>query len=453
MTQTTTPRGMRVFVLVWFGELVSLIGSYLTGFAVGVRVFRDTGSVTQFALISLFVTLPGIIVSPLAGALVDRLDRRWVMILSDFGAALGTLLIALFLFLGDLTSWHVYLAMSIASVCNAFQWPAYSAATTLLVPKQYYGRASGMVQAGEAAAQIISPLLAGILLGIIGIEGIIRIDLATFLFAVCTLLIVRFPRPEATAEGEAGKGSLLSEALYGWRYIAARPGLLGLLLFVASTNFAMSMVIVLLTPMVLGFASVAELGTVLSFGGVGMLIGSVVMSVWGGPKRRMNGIFIFVTVQGLLLLLGGLRPSVALVALAAFLFLFCAPIISGSSQAIWQSKVPPDLQGRVFAVRRMIAWSMVPLAYLLAGPLADYVFEPLLVAGGPLAGSIGQVFGVGPGRGVGVLFVILGIMTVCATLAAYLYRRLRLVEDELPDVIADEKTEPVIGTTQSVHSY
>ena len=438
MRQNIARQGFGTFALIWFGQSVSLIGSGLTGFALGVWVYQRTGSVTQFAFISLFTALPGIVFSPIAGALVDRWDRRWAMILSDCGAGLCTLSLALLLLAGRLQVWQIYIAMAISSTFSAFQWPAYSATTTLLVPKEHLGRASGMVQLGEAVAQIASPALAGALVGAIQVQGVMLIDFATLLFAVLTLLITRVPKPETTAEGKMGQGSLLREAAYGWTYILARPGLLGLLLFFATTNFTSGIVSVLFTPLVLNFTTPAILGTLLSIGGLGFLAGSLAMSAWGGPKRRVYGILGLSLLQGIVLFAAGLPPSVAILAPAAFFYFFGVPIINGCSQAIWQSKTALDVQGRVFAVRRMIAWSSLPLAYLIAGPLADRIFEPLLAEGGLLADSVGQIIGVGPGRGIGLLFIVLGIMVLLATVLGFLYPRLRQVEAELPDALVGQ---------------
>ncbi len=435
--QTVAPRGFQTFLLIWFGQLISLTGSGLTGFALGVWVYLRSGSVTQFALISLFTSLPGIVFSPIAGALVDRWDRRRAMILSDTGAGLCTLSIALLFLSGKLEVLHIYIAMAVSSTFSAFQWPAYSAATTLLVSKENLGRASGMVQISEAVAQITSPVLGGALMGVIGVQGVILLDFATFLFAVFTLLIVHVPRPETTAEGKAGQGALLREAAYGWKYIRARLGLFGLLLFFAATNFATGIVQVLFTPLVLSFTTAAVLGLLLSIGGLGFLAGSLTMSVWGGPKRRIYGILGANLLMGAVLFAAGFPPRAWILGAAAFLFFFSLPITNGCSQAIWQSKTAPDVQGRVFAVRRMIAWASLPLAYLVAGPLADQVFEPLLAEGGLLASSVGQIIGVGVGRGIGLLYIILGFMILLATPVAYLYPRLRQVEIELPDFIMD----------------
>lgn len=428
---------LKVFTIIWAGQFISLIGSGLTGFALSVWVYLTTGSVTQFSLILLSTVIPGIVMSPVAGALVDRWDRRKAMIFSDTGAAGCTLVIAVLLAVNRLEVWHIYIMMAISSTFSAFQWPAYSAATTLLVPKKHLGRAAGMVQTAQAVAQIVSPVMAGILLVTIDIWGIIFMDFATFLFALVTLLIVRIPRPEATAEGKAGKGSLLREARYGWTYITARHGLFSLLIFFAVFNFIFGFANILIMPLVLSFASPAVLGTILSIGGIGMLMGGLLMSVWGGPKRRINGVLGFSLLTGGALAFGGLRPSALLLAAAAFVALFTSPIINSCSQAIWQTKTAPDVQGRVFAVRRMIAMSMMPLSYVAAGPLADKVFEPLMAVDGPLAQTVGHIIGVGPGRGIGLLFVVVGVLTVVTVVASYLYPRLRFVEDELPDAIGE----------------
>lgn len=440
MTETRGIGGMRVFLTVWFGQVVSLLGSGLTSFALGVWVYQRTGSVTQFALIAFFASLPGLILSPIAGALVDRWDRRRTLILSDcLAAATSVVLLAL---LWDesrnlLAVWHIYALTAIASVANALQWPAFTAATTLLVPRAQYGRASGLTQMGMAVAQIVSPFLGALMLQWVRMRGILLVDLATFAIAVLTLLAVTFREPERAPEAGVPR-SLWQESKVGWTYLRERPGLLALLVLFASTNFSVGLLQALLPPLILSFASPASLGAVLSVAGVGMLAGTLAMGVWGGPKRRVHGIFAGLLVQGLVLFAGGWRPSLGLVGTAAFVFLFTVPIVNGCSQVIWQVKVPPGLQGRVFAVRRMVALSSLPAAYFLAGPLADRVFEPLLAPGGALAASVGSLIGVGEGRGISFLFVLLGALMVAALAFACSYPRLRNVEDELPDAVPDE---------------
>jgi MFS transporter, DHA3 family, macrolide efflux protein len=427
----------RAFFAVLFGQLLSLIGSGLTGFALGVWVYQTTGSATRFALIAFFASLPGILSSPFAGVLADRFDRRHIMILSDGGAALCALSIALLFLLGGFALWHIYLLVAVNSIFVALQWPAYMAAITHLVPKEQYGRASGMVQSTQAAAQIISPMLAGALMVSLSIQSILLIDFVTFLCSIVLLLVVEFPRVPPTDEQQQSKGTFIEEALFGWYYLKQRRGLMALLVFFALSNFLIGVVLVMVTPLVLSFSSPATLGLVITISGVGLLAGGLAMSIWGGPRRRVQAVLGFTLLQGVTLIVSGLRPSAVLIAGAAFLFLFAAAIVASSSQVIWQSKVAPHVQGRVFAVRRMIAWASLPLAYAVSGPLADRVFKPLLVADGPLAGSIGRVIGVGDGRGIALMLMVAGALTLLVTFAGFLYPRLRLVEDELPDMVPD----------------
>jgi hypothetical protein len=202
------------------------------------------------------------------------------------------------------------------------------------------------------------------------------------------------------------------------------------------------MVQVLLTPLILSFATAVELGSVSSAAAAGALVGAVGLSVWGGPRRRMGLIFALMVVQGCLLVVGGLEPSVRLVALAAFTFMVTVPLIGGTNQAILQSKVAHQVQGRVFGMAGFIAVSTLPLASALAGPLADRVFEPALAPGGALAATVGTLVGVGPGRGIGFLFVLLGAMVVVVVSLAFLNPRLRRLESELPDAPAPVPAPP-----------
>ncbi|MEK7328700.1 MAG: MFS transporter, partial [Chloroflexota bacterium] len=375
--------------------MISFIGSGMSSFALGVWVYQKTGSITQFALTSLFILLPRVALGPL----VDRWDRRRVLIISDAGGGLSILPIVLLILVGRLEIWHIYLAIFMSGIFDTLRWPAMTAATTQLVSKEHFGRASGMLQIVSAGTMLVSPFVAGALIGTIGLQGVVLADFATFLFAILTILLVRIPRPETTAEGLAGKGSLLHESTYGWKYIKARSGLLALLVFLAIANFLIELNAVLFTPMILSFASTAALGMAMSLGGIGYLVGSIIMSAWGGAKRRINTVMVSMLLVGLFMAMIGLRASIPLVTISLFLCLVFYPITVSSNQAIWQSKVAPDVQGRVFAIRQAFILATPLLAYLITGPLADRVFEPLLEAGGPLAGSVGQIIGVGPGRG------------------------------------------------------
>lgn len=424
---------MRKFIIVWLGQIISFIGSDLTSFAVGIWIYQKTGSVTQLSLISLFILLPGIIVAPVAGALVDRWNRRVCMILSDCGAMSCSIAIVSLITSGRLEIWHIYLAITLSSVFNTFGNLAYTANISLLVPKQHLGRASGMVQVADAVAQLVSPLLAGVLLAGVGLRGIIILDGITFIVSITALLSVRFPKAPIT---ETVNRPLLQQVVYGWNYIVRRKGLLALLIFFATSNFVVGIAEILVKPLVLSFTNAAALGTLLSLASSGLMLGSILMSVWGGPKQnRILGVLGFEAILGFCLIVIGLKPSITQITAAGFVGFFSVPMINGCSQAIWQVKVAPDVQGRVFAVRRALTLASRPLAYLVAGALADKVFEPLMSKNGVLAKTIGLIIGVGKGRGIALLFIITGVLTITSTFIAYQYPRLRQLEKELPDVI------------------
>lgn len=432
--QNSLAGGFSAFTITWLGQVVSLVGSGLTSFALGVWVFQSTGSPALFAYIGLFAVLPKVIFSPIAGALVDRLDRRKVMILADAGAGLSTLFVAFMLFTDRLELWHIYLSSAASSLCGTFQWPAYTAAVTQLVPKEHLGRANGMIQFGRAAAEIFSPLMAGVLVLRIQLEGVILIDAATFIFAMLTLAVVRFPRLEKTPDA-GGWGAFSQDLTFGWRYILARRGLLNLLFFQTTVNFIWGMVGALIVPMILSFTTSDRLGAVITIAGMGMLAGSLLMSAWGGPKRRINGIIAFEIMSGVCFILMGLRPAFWLVALGAFGAHVTIAVVFGSNQALWQTKVELENQGRVFAAQQMIASLASPLAYLLAGPLAERLFEPFMLSSSALSKGMGLLVGTGAGRGIGLMFVLMGLVKVLISVLGYLNPRVRLVEDQLPDAV------------------
>jgi DHA3 family macrolide efflux protein-like MFS transporter len=451
MNTQAPARGMRIFTLIWAGQLVSLLGLGLSGFALGLWVLRGTGSVTRFALISMFTVLPRILLAPVAGALTDRWDRRRTMMVSESVSAVATLALASLLYTGHLQIWQIYVAMSLISTSSAFQWPAYTAAATVLVPKEKLGQASGMVQSAQGVAQTCAPMLAGFLIEMpwVQVGGVLVIDALSYLFALGTLLAVRFPsvRNESTKQTT---NSLLQEIGYGCRYLVARPGLLGLLFFLAAANFVFGLITVLVAPLVLSFASPKILGTVMTSAGMGMMIGSIAMAAWGGPKRRVPAILGFTVLSGIALLPAGIPASATVIAIGAFFFLLGIPFISGCSQAIMQSKVGLHVQGRVFAITGAIGASAMPLAYLAAGPLADRIFEPALARGGPLAATIGSLIGVGPGRGIALAFMTLGVVLVLVALLGVAFARFRNVESELPDAIVEVREVEACAVAQAL---
>lgn len=446
-------RGLGLFSILWAGQLVSMLGTAMTSFALGVEIFQSTRSVTRFALINLCAALPILLVSPLAGRVADRFDRRRILIVSQCASAVINLVLLWLVATGRLTDWHIYPLVAVSAISGSFVFPTFGAAVTLMVGRAHLARASGMLQMGGSMAQIAGPMMAGILLLPIGLDGIIKLNIASFLVAAAVLLLVRFPgatareraalagppRP-ANPPGSPGvpAATTPSASSSGWAFVRERPALLRLLIVFAAMNFGVGLVQVLLTPLVLSFADPRTLGLVVSIASSGALVGGTVMSVWGGPRNRVPAIMAVIAFQGALLMVGSLQANATLIAGAAFFFLLGFPITTGSSQAIWQTKTPPALQGRVFAVRRMVAGAAIPLSQAVAGPLSDHLAEPLMASGGALAGTFGRLLGTGEGRGIGLIYFVIGAALLVGALVAGRSRTLVRLEQDIPDAIDGE---------------
>jgi MFS family permease len=444
-TNRKRPGGMLGFSIVWAGQIVSVMASSMTQFALTIWAYEETGSATTLGVINTAFILPFLLLSPFAGAMVDRYNRKLMMMVSDLVAVTATFGLLILQFTGELQIWHLAVAAVINGLGNTFQWPAYSAAISSMVPKENYSRANGMMSLVESAPAVIAPLLAGVLLPLISLSGILAIDVVTFFLAIAALLVVFVPQPAKTVEGQAGKGSLLHEAAYGFRYIFARRSLLGLLLFFITLNFIIGLSAPIFAPYILARTGndSAALGTVQSAGAIGAVIGGLLIGIWGGFRRRMHNIFIGETLTGLVALIffGLARSLPGWVATSVVGNIF-PPFVNGSSQAIWQSKVAPDIQGRVFAARRMIAWSMGPITPILAGALADYVAEPAMQADTWLARVFGPLVGTGPGSGMAVQFVVTGVLYIAVVALVFFFvPAVRNLEDRLPDHDQMEKLE------------
>jgi len=446
----STPRALiknptATFGITWAGQFVSLLGSELSAFVVGAWIYEETRSTTQFALLLTLHSLPVVVLSPFVGALVDRWDRRRAMLLSDLGSGFGTLIMWLMFYLSakgvwTMRPWYLFAPTLVIACFDSFRWPAFTATTSLLVPKKHLGRANGMLTLASGVGQIGAPLLAGALLMHATVTDIVFYDLLSFGAAVGTLLLVRFPKPPESEEGRQARGSLWKEAAAGWRFITARPGLKLLLAWMGSFLVVQQLVMLLMTPLVLSFATIAQLGVLRAISGVGIILGGLAITAWGGPRRRIPLVLGGCAAAGAVLFAAALPFNLTIMTAASAIFLFITPFVSTSSQAIWQVKVVPDMQGRVFAVRRVVGTLSGPLAGVLAGPLADGLFEPWLKPDGALAGSVGRVFGTGPGRGIAFFFVLLGAGMILSTALAYTSARLRNVESELPDALPEPKS-------------
>lgn len=429
--------GFPAFTLVWLGQLVSVLTTQMSGFALSIWIYEKTNSATALGLAQVFFITPFLIISPIAGAMVDRYDRKWMMALSDLSAGIATLALLGLQAAGMLEIWHLYAAALLQGLGNAFQWPAYSAAISLMVPKDQLGRANGMMSLIEAGPAVLAPLMAGALLPVIGLTGILSLDVVTFVVAVLVLIVVIVPRPQTSSVGAQARGSILKEAAFGFRYIFARPGLLGLQLLFFFGNLFLGVTNTLTQPLVLAKTSNNELtlGLVLSVGAIGSVVGAVLMSAWGGFKRRVYGVLSGWMVVAVGVLIFGLSSSVPGWIVGAVIMFSVGPIMNASNQAIWQSKVEPDVQGRVFSARRLIAWFSNPISPIIAGVLADQVLEPGMRAGGSLAPVFSPLVGSGPGSGMALMFILVAGLTALSGAVAFAFPVVRDVESRLPDAV------------------
>jgi MFS transporter, DHA3 family, macrolide efflux protein len=436
MVMAPKPSGMRGFVLVWVGQLFSMVGSQMTHFAMGIWAWERTGQATPLALVGFFSFAPLIVFSPFAGVLVDRWNRKLVMALSDIGAGLVTIVILVLLLTDRLEIWHLYLTGIVGGTFGAFQWPAYSAAISLMVPKKHYARTSGMISMAESGVGIIAPILAGTLLPLVGFSGIFAIDLATLVIALVFLVLVLIPEPKRKRVDHT-QGAFKRELIYGFRYLLDRPSLLYLQLMFFMGNLFSSVGFTLQTPMILAStgSNATLLASVQSAGAMGGLLGGLILTAWGGFKKKINGVIIGWVISGLLGFgMMGLGRAFPYWLAAQFIMLMVLPFINGSNQAIWQSKVAPEVQGRVFSVRRFIAQVTAPISMLVAGPLADQVFEPALTA--PQTGLtrwLSSIFGTAPGGGMALIIFLCGVLVAVVGLVGYRIRAIREVETIIPD--------------------
>ncbi|SFL12927.1 amino acid adenylation domain-containing protein [Streptosporangium canum] len=426
---------MKRFATVAAGQLISIIGSSLTEFAVPLWIYVTTGSLARFALFSVLALVPGMLVSPLAGALVDRYDRRRVMLAGDIGAFGTQLALGILLWTGNLQVWHIYPLLVLLSVALTFQRLAYNSAVPQLVPKRFLGHANGVVQMVTGTAQLVVPLVAVGLMAVIGLEGILVLDVVSYVFAIAVLLFVRFPKTMAWKRRE----SLVSEMVEGWKFSWGNRGFRGMLFFFAVLNIFLSPLFLLISPLVLGFATLQDVGRISFAGGLGVFLGGLTMTVWGGPRRqRLRGVMLSTAVLAVFCLVTGLQQNLLVIAVGAFGMSFWLTMLNGVYATIIQVKVPQRFHGRVIALNTLIAWSTLPIGFGLVAPYGSAAFEPLLLPGGPLADTVGLVLGTGAGRGVGLMYVLFAIAIAVTALVAMRTRTLSRFDVDVPDALPDD---------------
>jgi MFS family permease len=441
--------GMRTYGIVWLGQTISALGSRMSGFAVALWLFAQTHQATTLALVGLAYGIPTVLVNLFAGALVDRLDRKLLIWLSEaVGGGVAIAYLALLL-AGHLQPWQIYTSSAIRGAFGILQSLAFSASVAVMVPKSQYVRTSAMDRFTNYAGNIIGPALGAAAYYAIGFQGVLLIDIATFGVSIATVLANRIPRPEPVASVELGApaetlaGRIARQLArwwasvsFGFRYTLGRPGLLALMLAMAALNFCDGVPNAIQQAMVLTRTgnNAGILAAVGVSAGIGGVSSALILTIWGGPRRNRARITLLgITAAGLAKLGIGLSRAAPGWCLCQGTASSTFPLTTGAEQAIWLEKVDPALQGRVFATRMAVSQLAFYLSFAFAAPLGDYVFEPALARHGWLVPVVGWLMGSGPGVGYSFEIVLAAVAMAAGGAIGFLIPSLLHVEAREPD--------------------
>lgn len=398
---------LSTFFIVWAGQLIANIGMGVATFALSVHVFRITGSAVHYSLLMLAGFLPSLLLRPLGGNLADRMDRRLLMMIGDAGSALSILAIILMMYTGFQGLCYIYVGVIISSIFTALHNPAYKASVTDLVEEHYYAKASGLVQLAETSRLLISPVVAGLLLGCIAIEPVLSLTVFALFISVLSLFVVK--KSLATPKQKPDTG-FMEDLREGIHYLYQNKGLIRLLYITSLFSFFMGFYPALLGPMLLSFTSAEVFGIVQTISTSGMIAGSIfIATFFSQPTSRIRMLSIGLFAAGIFFAGQGLAPNIYLIACFGFLFFLALPFVNTSLDIMVRTHVPNAMQGRIWATVSLISQAGIVFAFATSGLLADYVFNPMLKPEGLLAPTIGSLIGTGDTRGIGLLFILAGI--------------------------------------------
>jgi MFS family permease len=438
--------GFPGFVIVLAGQFLSLLGSSMTTFALTIWAWQQSGEATVVALLSLAAFAPGILFGSLLGVGIDKWNRKSILIYSDLAVCLGSIALLFLYRTAQLEIWHLFFIVFWSGIFTALQRPTFSAAITMMMPKERYVRANGMRSTAFSLSMILSPALAGAILAFSDLEVILWIDIATFLLAALATLQVTIPQPSKTKTQSSQ--NLFADASYGFRYLLAQKGLFGLLIAITVFNFVIMIGVILLSPIILIRTNdEISLGIVQSAVGIGGVVGGLMMSIWAGPKYKIYGIIVALALGSFPLLGFGVGQHIIIWVLAAFFTSFFLPIADTLFETINQSIIPPEIQGRVFASSRVIAYIATPLAMIASGVLVDRWLEPAMQREGFLTDNFGHIVGIEPGAGMALLFVVSGILGVIVSVLALLFKPIRELQQYLIDIDRQRSEDKSISAT------
>lgn len=404
-----TLKELKTFIILWLTQALSSLGSSMTGFALVIWLYNDSGSALTTALLTVCSYAPYVIVSIFAGAISDKWNKKAVMLVCDSFAALTTVCVLVLFKTNSLEVWHLYILNALNGLMNSVQSPASDVAATLLTPEKHYQKTSAMRYFSNSLVSILTPALAAAIVSFAGLDAVIAFDLATFAVAFTVLLF--FIKIPEVPQNESSKETLLQSAKGGISYLGRNKGILCMILFLSAINFIASIYNAALPALILSKSNEAALGAVSSSVGIATLIGSVIATVFPKPKSRSKTIcaclLVSMSTENFLLAFGNNTIAWCIGAVLGWLFI---PLMSANYDVIFRSTVPKEMLGRVYSVRNTLQFFSIPVGYFLGGFLVDKVFEPFMA--GTKNALLLNIFGTEKGSGAALLFFVIGIAGV-----------------------------------------
>lgn len=422
----------QTFYLILLTQTFSLIGSHMTSVALGIWLFTHTGNTAPLLLVSFFNELPGMVGGSLAGVLIDRWGRRWVLLLADAGQAVGTLLLLLAFVSGVFQVWMLYLVVLLQGSFAIFQQPARDAATTMLIPEAQRDRANAWQQMAFPLAGTVAPMLTGVMYAWVGVVGVIGVDLLTFVGAATAVALIHIPLPPRSRESQAAQGSVWQEMWVGFRFLRQRRPLLILILYLTLLNFLLNGPLGLSLPYLITVTGRQTYASgLMGLMSLGAFSGASLITAWGGTRPRLHTLLPGYLFTGVMMVIYGLVRTPWLLGLSLYLLMIPLPIGNALFISILQTKTPPDLQGRIFGLTSQLGYLGATISFLAIGPLVDNILEPAVHQLGWTA--VAPLVGAKPGAGIGLLLVITGLVILLTTLPLLLHPAIRQLEYHLPD--------------------
>ena len=414
---------MKTFIVIWFGQFISMLGSALSAFGLGIWIFQKTGSAASFAMSAVCTVLPALLFAPFAGSIADRKKRKAIILLTDSIDAFLKILIVTLLIFNKLELWMVYPLVFISGTLGTFQNPAFGASIPMLVPTDKLTRANGLLQFSSAIQNLLAPVIAGFLYPLIELKGLFIIDFVSFFFALASIAFIKIPQPLIEKTKDSLVLAALKDLKYAWKYLIQKEGLMQLIVFFAFLNFIANLSMILLGPLMMSVYNSQAYGNVQAGIGLAMLLGGLCSSLIPDTKNKIKRILLILSLCSIGPIISGTTLNRIIITAGFFIFMFPVPYVNTLLMSIFQIKIERNVLGRVGALMTAILAAITPIAYLCAGPLADYVFEPLMNE---------------KGRGIGLIFIISGILLIISCLLMRLNKTVTSIEKRLPDYVDNQ---------------